>query len=163
MLRVLKYEIEAKERFGSAGVPSFERQMKKIISLVLKIFLYKAATKIRFVYYVIQNGALHGDFFLLLLFHIKWKEEFSKQYLQKQTIYNLIDSRTWTKNQSQGTLTLLPENTREHLSFLMFSGGKKWVHWEQNGLNLTIVKHVFILCFCFRNSQSKTHKKYSQQ
>ena len=76
MLRVLKYEIEAKERFGSAGVPSFERQMKKIISLVLKIFLYKAATKIRFVYYVIQNGALHGDFFYYFYFILNEKRNF---------------------------------------------------------------------------------------
>ena len=71
MLHVLKYEIEAKERSVSVGVSSFERQAKKVISCVLQIVLYKAATKIRFVYYVTQNRTLHGFFFLLLLFHVK--------------------------------------------------------------------------------------------
>ena len=71
MLHVLKYEIEAKERSVSVGVSSFERQVKKVISCVLQIVLYKAATKIRFVYYVTQNRTLHGFFFLLLLFHVK--------------------------------------------------------------------------------------------
>ena len=71
MLRVLKYEIEAKERSVSVGVSFFERQAKKVISCVLQIVLYKAATKIRFVYYVTQNRTLHGVFFLLLLFHVK--------------------------------------------------------------------------------------------
>ena len=71
MLHVLKYEIEAKERSVSVGVSSFERQVKKVISCVLQIVLYKAATKIRFVYYVTQNRTLHGVFFLLLLFHVK--------------------------------------------------------------------------------------------
>ena len=71
MLHVLKYEIEAKERSVSVGVSSFERQAKKVISCVLQIVLYKAATKIRFVYYVTQNRTLHGFFFFLLLFHVK--------------------------------------------------------------------------------------------
>ena len=71
MLHVLKYEIEAKERSVSVGVSSFERQAKKVILCVLQIVLYKAATKIRFVYYVTQNRTLHGFFFLLLLFHVK--------------------------------------------------------------------------------------------
>ena len=71
MLRVLKYEIEAKERSVSVGVSSFERQAKKVISCVVQIVLYKAATKIRFVYYVTENRTLHGFFFLLLLFHVK--------------------------------------------------------------------------------------------
>ena len=71
MLHVLKYEIEAKERSVSVGVSSFERQAKKVISCVFQIVLYKAATKIRFDYYVTQNRTLHGFFFLLLLFHVK--------------------------------------------------------------------------------------------
>ena len=65
MLRVLKYEIEAKERFVSVGVSSFEREARKVISCVLNIVLYKAATKIRFAYYVTQNRTLHGDFFFI--------------------------------------------------------------------------------------------------
>ena len=76
MLRVLKYEIEVKEHSLSVGVSSFERQMKKIISVVLKIVLYKAVTKIRFVYYVIQNGTLHGDCSYYFYFILNDKRNF---------------------------------------------------------------------------------------
>ena len=76
MLRVLKYEIEAKERSVSVGVSSFERQAKKVISCVLQIVLYKAATKIRFVYYVTQNRTLHGVFFYYFYFMLNEKRDF---------------------------------------------------------------------------------------
>ena len=67
MLRVLKYEIEAKERSVSVGVSSFERQAKKVISCVVQIVLYKAATKIRFVYYVTKTGPFMGFFFITFI------------------------------------------------------------------------------------------------
>ena len=65
MLRVLKHEIEAKERFVSVGVFSFERHERKAnkesyFKCALNSSLQKG-DKNKFMYSVSQNNTLHGN------------------------------------------------------------------------------------------------------
>ena len=74
-------------------------------------------------------------FFLLLLllllssrlFHFQWKDEFSKVIFTKIDYLHFNWFKSFNLKPIARTLLLPPGNTRKHLGFLMFSGGRERV------------------------------------